>query len=359
MTGHIVQRGETLSSIARTKLGRADRWPEITAMNQILNPNLIFVGQKLKLPAANVPIKNAAVVATAGVQHVPASVALARGFLFVIFEQLPEVGVGKIIRKVAAIPRNFALLPANPQGTISAAEHVLNLRPKVSPFLSASERAFGAPTINGQPVLLDIAKIKAAGGQVYSVSAVVADLERFAAQNPSSRQAVQKLIETVRNIEGEVLIKGHAPESAISKPSAAHTNYIQSAEHLWDAYKAKKITLMELQQELLALEKGYEKARIVGKVGRVLTVVGVIFTVIDVGKATQKSFEQKSLKPLGAEGIRQVGGWGGAKIGALAGAAFGIETGPGAIVTGAIGAIVFGAACYFGADWLADKISPN
>jgi hypothetical protein len=41
------------------------------------------------------------------------------------------------------------------------------------------------------------------------------------------------------------------------------------------------------------------------------------------------------------------------------GAAFGIETGPGALITGALGAIVFGAIGYFGADLIADQISPN
>src|SRR5262249_37390539 len=73
-------------------------------------------------------------------QQVPASVALARGFLFVVFEQLPEVGNGKIIRKVVAVPRNYALVPANPLGTLTIAEHVRNLNPGQSPYLSASEK---------------------------------------------------------------------------------------------------------------------------------------------------------------------------------------------------------------------------
>jgi hypothetical protein len=49
----------------------------------------------------------------------------------------------------------------------------------------------------------------------------------------------------------------------------------------------------------------------------------------------------------------------GAKIGFVGGALFGIETGPGAIVTGALGSIIFGAAGYFGAELIADQISPN
>ena len=85
--------------------------------------------------------------------------------------------------------------------------------------------------------------------------------------------------------------------------------------------------------------------------------------VADVARAADQSVKQKSFRPLGAEAVRQVGGWGmaaaGAKIGFATGALFGIETGPGAIVTGGIGAIIFGAAGYFGADLIADQISPN
>lgn len=363
MPEHIVQKGETLSSIAKTKLGDASRWPEIAAMNQLVNHNVILIGQRLKLPAANMPRKTSTVATKQYAPQVPANIALARGLLFVIFEQLPEVGKGRIIRKVAAVPRNFALLPASFSGTLSPAEHIRNLNPSQSQFLSASEKVFGAPSINGKPLLLDVAKIQAAGGQIYSVTEVVADLERFVAQNPSSRASVQKLIDVVRAVEGEVLIEGGAPASSISKPNAAHTRYINSAEHYWSAYKSKKITLAELKQELQALEMAYEKARVVGKVGRALTVVGVIFSAVDVANATNQSIKQGSLKPLGAETIRQVGGWGsalaGAKIGAATGALFGIETGPGALATGAIGAIIFGAAGYFGADWIADQISPN
>ncbi len=92
-------------------------------------------------------------------------------------------------------------------------------------------------------------------------------------------------------------------------------------------------------------------------------VVGVIVTAVDLAEATQRSIEQNSFRPVSAEVVRQVGGWGGAiaggKIGFIVGGLFGIETGPGAIATGAVGAVVFGAAGYFGADWVADYISPN
>jgi nucleoid-associated protein YgaU len=50
---YIVQSGDTLSSIAREKLGDANRWPEIFALNRdvISNPDRILPGQVLVLPS--------------------------------------------------------------------------------------------------------------------------------------------------------------------------------------------------------------------------------------------------------------------------------------------------------------------
>ena len=51
---HEVVRGDNLTAIARWKLGDGSRWPEIFEMNRdiVSNPNLIFPGQVLRLPAA-------------------------------------------------------------------------------------------------------------------------------------------------------------------------------------------------------------------------------------------------------------------------------------------------------------------
>jgi LysM repeat protein len=370
MDEYVVQPGDTLRLIASRRLGSASRWTEIAALNRLADPQSIYVGQKLLLPRVGDSILAPAVARETGLialgdgaPQMPAGVALARGFLFVVFEQLPEVGSGRIIRKVAAIPRDFSLRPANPVGALSPAEHVLNTNPGQSPFLSGSNRPFGAPSIAGQPVILDVSRIVRARGRVYSVAEVVADLERFVAENPAYRTSVDRLIGTIRNIEGEVLIRGGTPPGSGSVPSAPHQALIRSAEDLWAAYKANRLTRVQLEEELARLERAYSRARIVGRVGRVLTVVGVIVTVADVAAATERSVNEQSFRPIGAEVVRQVGGWGGAiaggKIGFATGALFGIETGPGAILTGALGAVVFGAAGYFGADWVADHISAN
>jgi hypothetical protein len=201
------------------------------------------------------------------------------------------------------------------------------------------------------------------GGKVVETKQIVAELSAYAAKNPASKARVDKLIWAMQQ-EGEVLITKGVPQGA-AKPitGTAHAGTIKVAERQWGQYKDGTITANELERALADLDRGYGKARMVGRVGRVLTVVGIVFTVIDVAKAGERSYEQNSAAPLGAEAIRQVGGWGGAiagaKIGGVLGAAFGIETGPGAIITGGVGAIIFGTAGYFGADWIADQISPN
>jgi nucleoid-associated protein YgaU len=49
---YVVQPGDSLSKIAKEKLGDAARWSEIFELNkdQIKDPNLIHVGQELRLP---------------------------------------------------------------------------------------------------------------------------------------------------------------------------------------------------------------------------------------------------------------------------------------------------------------------
>jgi LysM repeat protein len=370
MRTYKVKPRDSLSAIAHLLLGDGNRWPELAKLNRLANPNYLFIGQTLQIPESR--LANASTPTTVAQpgpsvmfsNQIPANVALARGFMFVVFEQLPHIGADKIIRKVAAIPKDFSLMPRNPLGTLSLAEHAMGVNPGASPYLSGSAYPFGAPSIAGKPLVLDVAKIKSAGGAIYSIQEVIADLRRFAAENPSASQRINTLIKTIEGVEGEVLIKAaKTPPGSATTTSAAHTTYIRSAEDLWRAFEAKQITRAQLEAELATLGKAYSQARIVGNFGRGLMVIGVVFTAIDLGHAADKSIQQKSLKPVGAETIRQVGGWGGAfaggKIGFATGALFGIETGPGAIATGAVGAIIFGAAGYFGADWVADHISAN
>ncbi|RKH12382.1 LysM domain-containing protein [Corallococcus sp. CA053C] len=389
MPPYIVQPADTLNGIAAKKLGNANRWPEIARLNKLANPNLLLVGQRLELPGtqavhpsfvlkpAPTPWSNLstlnelwdggpgerAFLATTQAQHAqePATFAWARGSLFVVFSQLSETG--KLIRKVAVVPTDFSLLPANLLGKITPAEHAMALNPLGSQFLSASQKVFGAPSINGTPLLIDIAKAEAAGARIIPIEQLVAELKQFAAQNAGAQTRVNKLIDIIQTVEGEVLIEGRVSGKAVSKLPAPHVAYVRAAEDLWKQFAAKKLTKPQLEAALKELEVAFGKAKAIGRLGKALTVVGVIFTVKDVADATQRSIHQKSYKPLAAESIRQVGGWGGAiaggKLGFGVGALFGIETGPGALITGAIGAIIVGGAAYYGCDLLADQLSPN
>ena len=377
MEEYVVQPKDTLASIAAKRLGDASRWREIARLNNLEGSSRLLVGQRLKLPAAartaaptpDTPSSALRAQQTNG--QTPASLAMARGYMFVLFEQLPDVGPRKVIRKVAVVPKNFALSAPNPTAGFSLAEHALG--DNKSKFLSSSNKPFGSPTMGkaspSNPggwkslLLIDLEKAKAAGARVFTVEEVVADLNRHASQNPALRTRVNQLIWAIEKVEGEVLIQGGVPGNAVKRVSSAHTPYISTADELWASFAKGKINKAQLEAELASLEKGYNKAKIVGRVGRVLTVVGVVFTVKDVADATQRSAQANSYKPLAAETIRQVGGWGGAlagaKIGAVGGALFGIETGPGAILTGAAGAIIFGALGYFGADLIADEVEKD
>lgn len=48
---YTVRAGDTLSKIAHAQLGKASRWPEVSRLNGLRDPNKLTVGQKLRLPA--------------------------------------------------------------------------------------------------------------------------------------------------------------------------------------------------------------------------------------------------------------------------------------------------------------------
>ena len=302
----------------------------------------------------------------------------ARGFMFVLTEVLPNVGERHLVRKIAVAPfsfrQTFSLSAPNPAGTLSPAQHALELNKSISQWMSTSNRPLGSPTLEKSAlvrprghtaVLVDMEALRRAGATIVSEAELIADLQRFAASNPGGSGTVRTLIDTIRRFEGETLIA--APENAPvlrgTRVSPVHNAYVEAAEDLWEGLLDKKLTRDQVEEGLAALAQKYRGSQALGRVGRVVSVLGVIFTVTDLAVASHQSLEQQSLRPLQAEAVRQVGGWAGAlagmKIGGAGGAALGLGTGPGAIITGAIGALVFGALGYFGADFLADRISPN
>ena len=51
---YTVQKGDTLWAIAAKYLGSGTKYPQIASENNIKNPNLIYPGQKLKIPEKEV-----------------------------------------------------------------------------------------------------------------------------------------------------------------------------------------------------------------------------------------------------------------------------------------------------------------
>ncbi|SEK02374.1 LysM peptidoglycan-binding domain-containing protein [Achromobacter sp. NFACC18-2] len=383
MSEYIVQPGDSLWSIARKHMGDGRLWKRLTVTS--FTDTKLYVGQRIWIPDGMRRNGTGSIPQTDdGEGRLTARIALARGYMFVVVEVLPDIGADAVIRKespgnvwrggqppagslkgtvrVIALPRDFSMAPSNPAALYSPAEHALGRGQ--GGYLSASTKRLGAPTMDGVPLIIDMNKARASGAQVFSVPEVVADLRRFVASNPAARHSVERLIDTIVGAEQEVLIRNtRFTSDSVRVASEVHQVQINAARNVWNDLSANKISRDQAMQRLAQLEKSYALARTIGRYGRVLTVLGLIITAVDVARATRQSAEQRSFRPIAAEAVRQAGGWGGAwagaKIGFIGGAALGIETGPGLIVTGALGALIFGAAGYFGADWLADHISPN
>lgn len=341
-TRYRVRPGDSLSSIAESRLGDRNRWSEIAKANKLHPPYNLLIGQELHLPApimANTAASSSAAVSQdPGGIHQPAWVMLARGSVFVVFRQVEANG--KLVRKVVMLPPNhvaamlvnnpeqFGFFPRNPEAAVSLGEHALGNT--LSPYISASTKPGGAPNFGGKEFYIDIAKLKKSGATIHSTNEIIQDLDRLSSENPALRERIGTLKGVIDSVEGEALIRpqGRIPASAV-----------QTAEGFAQEMKVFK-----------TLEHG----------GRVVMVVGVLCTAYDLNKAYARSVKIHSMRPLEAESVRQVGGWGGGFIGGFwLGAACGIETGPGAIVTGLVGGIIGGVVGNYGGEWAARRIDPG
>ncbi len=52
MTTYIVKQGDSLSRIALRELGDESRWKELATLNQLADPDKIYIGQRITLPDA-------------------------------------------------------------------------------------------------------------------------------------------------------------------------------------------------------------------------------------------------------------------------------------------------------------------
>jgi hypothetical protein len=354
---YYVKPGDSLWSIGESQLGDGNRWTEIVKANRLPPPYNLLMGQELSLPGpiiggqaglAAVPffrpphgpprIFMPSVSQDPSGAHKPAWAVLARGSLFVILREIAPNG--KLVRRVLALPWDttidamvrspdlFGFHPRNMNGLATLGEHALG--DTMSRFISASTKLGGAPNFPGTTWFIDIAKAEGAGAIIHSTEEVIRDLDRIASQTTDRGllQRIAKLKTVIDSVEGEVLIEGRVPRQAVQSAEAA------AAE--------------------LRLFKTLSRA------GKVVTVVGVVFTAYDLEQATIRSIKSGSIRPIAAETVKQGMGWGAGFLGGFAlGAAVGIETGPGAILTGLVGGIIGGIAGYWGGSLLADQIDPG
>jgi LysM repeat protein len=340
---YVVRPNDTLSGIAQQQLGSAHRWTEIAKANNVRDAHRLMIGQHLTLPEAGRQTDQLqrwriAVPSNLGMppHERPATLLPGRAFMYVIADEMNPV-TRRAVRKVIVPPKDvtdFAEI-----ARISHPEkHGFSPRAAGSPvpvgrhvggrvdsrFVSASDRAFGSPRLEGQRFWINIDKARRAGVTVHENSAIIADLDRVIAKTrkPAQKAELQRIREMSITVDRELVFEGKIPAGAIKTGS------------------------------MMAMTRG----------AQIVSGVGIVLTAYDLEQAAQRSHNQHSIKPLAAETVRQAGGWGGAlagaELGAMTGAAVGIETGPGALVTGLIGGMIGGIAGFTGANWIAGYIEP-
>jgi LysM domain len=357
---YTVQPGDSLWSIARRFYNDGLRWSDIARANALTNPDRLLVGQVLHIDEGAVfRTPNAAALGEspgfagpprAGGQVLASSHPISAQqpalvpstwYVFVLADEIDPTR-SKVVRRVLVNPRmaadaarqagrplavfanpqRYGFTPSSPDSPLSIGRHAMGMKP--SPYISASKGFLGAARFTGSPFWIDVQAARAAGATLHDTGEILADLDRIAAKG--ARAVDQAHVDRIKQLvmaDREVLLKGSVPATAVKGVGAmAATRALQGVQ-----------------------------------------IVGFAMTAVNLTHAAEQSVNERSVKPIAAESVRQVGGWAsawvGIKLGAAGGAMVGIETGPGALVTAAVGSIVFGVAGYFGFDWIADHISEN
>jgi hypothetical protein len=362
-----VKHGDSLWSIAETHLGDGQRWTDIAKLNHLVTPYVILVEQHLHLPDDRSPAITPAIKMHLGVMphhapdrsneahslaHKKTHMVPARGLFFVLADEINPFAK-KLVRKVIVPdhdqpllierlthPERFGFSPREPGSPVSLGRHVLGRVD--SKFISASERPLGSPRLPGKRYFIDVAKVEQSGATIHDGAAIAKDLDRIAAKSKKGefREYIEMIKKKSLEVDREAVIEGEIPAAAVkSAGSMAVTRSLQLVEG-----------------------------------------VGIVMSVWDLEKATNRSVETHSAAPIERETMRQAGGWAGAlggrvlvksgvtlatrwaaamadaEIGGEAGAALGIETGPGAIVTGLVGGLIGGIVGFVAADALSDLL---
>ncbi|MDR5808463.1 glycine zipper family protein [Caballeronia sp. LZ019] len=177
-------------------------------------------------------------------------------------------------------PEKFGIRPADPNSSASVAQHVYSSRQYPSDYVSASSTfPNGSPRFTGKTIFIDIEKAKAAGAKIVSTDEIVAALQKYKETIPHRAKKVDQIIEWVRDIDKEVLLKGSVPAKAVFTPTS------------------------------------YAVTRNIVRVLKVSRIFAIGFTAYDLEQAADESIRQDSIKPIRTEIVRQSGGWGSAMAG--------------------------------------------
>lgn len=147
---------------------------------------------------------------------------------------------------------------------------------KPSPFSSASTRTFGATRFSGKPFWIDAALAEKAGATIHETSEIIDDLDRILRKTKDAASARKvSLIKDLVAADAEVLVRGNVPAAAVKGPMVmAGTRVLQGVQ-----------------------------------------VVDFTISAYNLYGAGRTSVQTHSVKPIGAEVVRQVGGWGAAWAG--------------------------------------------
>lgn len=339
MTQYVVQYGDSLWKISEKRLGNPKRWQEIAKLNQLVNPHQIYVGQVLELPGnrslgihSSSNERSSLQLPNSNLARSRATAFPARGFLFIVGDEInsfTKTVVRKIIEPKNLItnpklyeqimnPEKYGFLPRDPTTKVPVGRHVLGMTN--SKYISTSERILGAPRFEGKRYWINVDKVKKSGGIIHDAEVIAKDLERIAikTKDPARLLEISEILHKSSILDKEMLIEGAIPAKAV-----------------------KGALSMGLTTSL-----------------KFVTGAAIILTFYDLEQATEKSFNENSIRPLAKETTRQAGGWAAslaaARVGALVGGMITIESGPFAGLGAAVGAVLFGAAGYYGAEWVTD-----
>jgi hypothetical protein len=126
-----------------------------------------------------------------------------------------------VVRKTGAngtpLPAEVAgtgITPNGPNVNLHPVEHVINEhRGGPTQFTSARTKPRGSPNIQGEPVWIDINKLK--GNVVYTYKEIVKMSKEFLERNPFLKTRFE-MWKAAQPLEGEILIEGKIGPEAIS-----------------------------------------------------------------------------------------------------------------------------------------------